>query len=484
MLVLENKKNYIIRLPLLVGAIGILIALIFISDLLTPLGINSGVGYILVIFLGYWLPRSRYIFMIAAFCSLLVIAGYFFSPGLMAPEWSVITNRIFAIVSIIISAGFTARFRVLTKSHILNEKMLNATLTCATEAILVVNAEGDIIFINKSAKEIFGYEAYELLGKKIEILVPEAIREKHVQYRQKYMEHPKARPMGAGLDLKAVSKNGATFPVEISLSHFRVNGELFVTCFVMDISRRKIAEKELKQTNEELIETNRQLKITNSDKEQFLYATSHEMQEPIRMISSYAQLLEKKFSAELDSEKKNYLDIINKEARRMKDLLVAVSEFIKINVRENVNETVDCNVVINEALKQLKGELIQSNAQVKVENELPVLKGNKEQLLQLFIELIDNAIKFKSELPPLIRISSRDKENEWEICVQDNGISLDPKYADKIFKIFKKLHGNNEYEGPGIGLAIAHKVIFQHGGQIWYESVPGKGTTFHFTIKK
>lgn len=469
---------------LLHAGIVVLTLFLFIVDLLTPLGITSGVGYILVTFLGYWLAKNRYIFLLAAICCILVIAGYFFSPGSIAPAWSVLANRILSIILIIISAGFTARFRSLTINHKLNEKMLNATLTCATEAIIVVNEHGEIVFINKSAKDIFGYAEYELLGKKIEILVPQAIRGKHIKYREQYMLHPKARPMGSGLDLKAVRKDGTSFPVEISLSHFKLNNQLFVTSFVTDISRRKLAEEELKHSNSELEESNKMLKLVNADLEQFVDATSHELQEPLRMISNYTKLIEIHCDNKHDGDTRKYAKYVTDEAKRMKQLIVSVQQYINISKKEEKTQSIDCNLLLKSAIKELHEEIQKTGALIKIPAPLPFINGRKEQLLHLFEVLIDNSIKFKSEKPPEITISVIEHDKEWQFQVQDNGISIDPQYHDKLFKIFKKLHTNQDYKGPGIGLAIAKKVVDYHGGKIWFESEPEKGTTFKFTIRK
>lgn len=468
-----------LKLFILITGLGI-----FYIDTVTSLGITSGSAFTICIFMCYWVKESKAVFVVAIICCILILAGYTISPEAVFSSTVVVFNRTFSVFSVLLSAVFTYKFRITTLKHLENGHELRATLESASESILIINREGKIIYTNERTREIFGYAQDELIGSNIEILVPPELRDKHLLLREQFAQNPSIWHNGSGKNFEAVRKNNSRFPVQINLGYFNTHKGFFVTCFITDISLRKSAEDALHNTNLELQETNQRLKILNADIEQFLYATSHEMQEPIRMIASYAQMLEKKYPDKLDLDKKEYRNIIRKEARRMKQLLVAVSEYISLNVDADYTQTVNCTKVLQEVQGLLKQEIEESGAQIKIVNELPIVHGNRFQLIKLFSELIENAIKFRSSALPLILISWKENPDEYQFTIKDNGTSLDQKYEDYVFKIFKKLNVYEENHGPGIGLAIAYKIVTQHGGKIWYDSNLGEGTTFYFTLRK
>ena len=244
----------------------------------------------------------------------------------------------------------------------------------------------------------------------------------------------------------------------------------------MDITERKNAEEQLRKNAEAL-------RASNIELERFAYVASHDLQEPLRMVSSFLGLLTKKYNDTLDEEGLRYIRFAVDGAERMKRLILDLLLFSRL---ENQNETmapVDCNEVMNEVIENLHTAISESDAIIRM-NHLPVFKGNKSQILQLFQNLVSNAIKYHNEKSLTIEISCEEKENHWKFCVKDNGIGIDRKYFDKIFVIFQQLHNKDEYAGTGIGLTVAKKIVQRHGGSIWVESEPGKGSSFFFTIAK
>jgi PAS domain S-box-containing protein len=253
-----------------------------------------------------------------------------------------------------------------------------------------------------------------------------------------------------------------------------------------DITERKRAEEELSHYREHLEElvTQRtdELSRSNRDLEQFAYAASHDLQEPLRMISGYLQLLSDRYKGQLDEKADKYIDYSVDGAARMSVLIRDLLDYSRVNTRGEELRNVDCNKAFQSAMRNLDTAIKESGAAI-THDSLPVLSADQTQLAQLFQNLVGNAIKFRSpERPPQIHVSVRKDQTHWIFRVQDNGIGFEQQYEDKIFMIFQRLHGRGQYPGTGIGLAICKRIIERHGGKIWADSEPDKGTSFFFTI--
>ena len=237
----------------------------------------------------------------------------------------------------------------------------------------------------------------------------------------------------------------------------------------------RVLNKRLEQHSQDLIRINEEL-------EKFAYVASHDMQEPLRTIISYIQLLQSKYKDKLDEEGNEFMDFVVDASLRMRNIIIDLLEYSRIN-RNDTYELVDCNKVLKEVLENMDNSIQYNKATIHAD-PLPTIKATYNQMIQLFQNLISNAIKFKSERPLQINISAKTTENGYLFSIQDNGIGMEQKYSDKIFQIFQRLHSTKQYPGTGIGLAICLKIIQRHEGKIWMESEPNKGTTFFFTIKK
>jgi PAS domain S-box-containing protein len=243
-----------------------------------------------------------------------------------------------------------------------------------------------------------------------------------------------------------------------------------------DITERKQQELELKKLNDELFNSNREL-------ERFAYIASHDLQEPLRMVSSFLQLLKKKYGDQLDEAADQYINFAVDGADRMKQLILDLLEYSRIGTNKEVVISTDVNETINEVLKDLGNKILESNALITVQ-PMPVISANKTQLRQLIQNLVGNALKYNKSSPPEIEIGAEGRSDSWQFFVKDNGIGIDPKHFDKVFEIFKRLHNKSEFSGTGLGLAICKKIVERHDGKIWVESKPGTGSTFFFTIRK
>jgi len=243
----------------------------------------------------------------------------------------------------------------------------------------------------------------------------------------------------------------------------------------IDVTEHKQAEEKLKQLAEKLAQSNKEL-------EQFAYVASHDLQEPLRMVASYIQLLQRRYKAKLTAEADEFINYAVDGVVRMKALINDLLIYSRVNTKDFPPETVDCNKIVEQTLSNLKAAIDESKATVNVET-LPTVNANSLQISQLFQNLMSNAIKFRKEgVAPVVNITAKHAGNEWLFTVSDNGIGIEKEFTDKIFEIFQRLHSHNEYPGTGIGLAVCKKIVEKLGGHLWVESEPGVGSSFNFTI--
>jgi len=254
------------------------------------------------------------------------------------------------------------------------------------------------------------------------------------------------------------------------------NGEAYrMVGACSDITERKRAEEELHRLSEDLLRSNKEL-------EQFAYVASHDLQEPLRMVSSYTQLLASRYQGRLDQDADDFINYAVDGATRMQRLIQDLLTYSRVTTRGSPFLPLDLQEALGEALANLHTAIIESSALV-TNGELPTVNADRTQLVQVFQNLVGNAIKFrKQDEPPRVHVSAARSGNEWIIAVKDNGIGIDPQYFPRLFVIFQRLHGKQDYPGTGIGLAICQRIVERHGGRIWVESDPGEGATFRFTM--
>jgi len=243
---------------------------------------------------------------------------------------------------------------------------------------------------------------------------------------------------------------------------------------VQDISERKKAAQTLQRAMENLERSNREL-------EQFAYVASHDLQEPLRMISSFLQLLEQKETGRLDLESREYIGYARNGSHRLQNLINDLLAFSRLESRGKPLRPTNLREALNEALKNLHQMIEESGATV-TSGDLPTLPADHGQMVQLFQNLISNAIKFRGKDPPRIQVHATPDGDSWTFAVRDNGIGIEERYFPKIFQIFQRLHARGQYPGTGIGLALCQRIVSRHGGKIWVESIPGSGSIFHFTL--
>lgn len=371
---------------------------------------------------------------------------------------------------------FFRRFRARRRltENAASADVLSACFEAAPQAILVVSREGRIVLANARTEEMFGYFRAEILGRELEMLLPHGFRAVHADHRCDYFVHPRGRPMGSGMGPAGRRKDGSEFPVEIGLAYVNTQNGPLAFGMVSDITERKKAADELQRVNEEL-------RRFSADVEQFAHVASHDLQEPLRMVTNYLQLIERRYNDLLDDDGREFIRYAVDGAVRMKALIADLLDFSRAGTGAAHFVRVATLDIVQDALANLKAAIDESHAQISLD-PLPSVVVDPILFTQVFQNLIANAIKFQRDSCPKIHISASRQGREWIFSIRDNGIGIEARHLDRIFRIFERLHSSQEYSGSGIGLAITRKIVERHGGRIWAESQPGIGSTFSFSI--
>ena len=362
---------------------------------------------------------------------------------------------------------------------------LKAIFESAIDGIITIDERGVVESMNPAAARLFGYEPAEVVGRSINLLMPEPDRSRHDSYVQNYHRTGVGKIIGIGREVTGLRKDGTEFPFHLSISEVQLPGRKIFTGFIHDITELKMSEEKLRRYAAELERSNREL-------QDFAYVSSHDLQEPLRKIQAFGDRLKSKEGEKLSDQGRDYLDRMLNAASRMQNLINDLLTFSRITTKAQAFTRVRLGQVVREVLSDLEVAIEQSGARVDVE-PLPDIEAEPTQLRQLFQNLIANAIKFrKADEAPRIRVYARGIQRRAhlkgtpgdevvEIHVEDNGIGFDEKYLDRIFNVFQRLEGQ-KYQGSGIGLAICRKIAIRHGGDITARSRPGKGADFIVTL--
>jgi PAS domain S-box-containing protein len=341
------------------------------------------------------------------------------------------------------------------------------------DLIFRVNKDLKCIYINSTITEFTDIPSEFFIGKTIdEFGFPEKYT---LSFKQDYIKIFQTAEK-QNIEYKLPTSKGYRYFYATNVPEFNSKGEMqTVLSVVRDITDRKQAEEQLKETISELERSNQEL-------QQFAYITSHDLQEPLRTIASFTQLLEMRYKGKFDSDADEFMNYTVDASIRMKEMIQGLLEYSQIGTQEEKFSEFNSEEALNNALSNLHSAIEECHADV-TNDKLPIIIADKDQISRVFQNLIGNALKFRREgVRPKIFISAQKRDNEFVFSVNDNGIGIEKQYSDRIFEIFKRLHTIDEYRGAGIGLAIVKRVIDRHGGRIWVESSFGEGSTFYFTI--
>ncbi len=340
-----------------------------------------------------------------------------------------------------------------------NRSLLEASL----DPLVTISPEGKITDVNMATENVTGFSRSDLIGTDFADYFTD-LEKARSGYQQVFRD-------GSVKDYELAirHKNGRVTPVTYNASLYRDEQGKVVGIFAAarDISDRKLAEEDLIRSNQDL--------------QQFAYVASHDLQEPLRNVAGCLQLLEKKYKNRLDSDADQYIFYAVESSVRMKALIQDLLAYSRVGTRGKPSEPTDCELILGETLKNLSSAIAETGAEI-THDPLPTVFADETQLLQVFQNLVGNALKFRKECPPQVHISAVKNKNDWVFSVKDNGIGIETRHLDRIFAIFQRLHKRSKYDGTGMGLAIVKKVVERHRGQIWVESELGVGTTFYFSI--
>jgi PAS domain S-box-containing protein len=356
------------------------------------------------------------------------------------------------------------------------EARFRATIEAAPIAMVMIDESGRILLVNAELERVFGYAREELLDREIEVLIPARLRSSHPHLRDQFFGSPEARRMGVGRTLFGLRKDGSDFPVEIGLNPVDTDEGQFVLAAIMDVTeQRERAEAALRQANEALMRSNLELN-------RFASVASHDLQTPLRNVASFVQLLQSTYQDQLDARANDWIRRIVESVKQLQALIRDLLEYSRIDSQIHPFERVPLDEVFEHVISLLGAPELESGAEI-TSGKLPTVMGDRSQLVQLLLNLIDNGLKYSGAEATRIHVScERRSDEEWLFAVHDNGIGIAEGHQEQIFEIFTRLQDQRQYPGSGIGLAICRRVVDRHGGRIWVESDLGQGSVFYFTI--
>lgn len=478
---MEIKKLTKSQIVLIILFSGIIIA----TDIYFDIQVDSGLLFVAIIISTLWMPSSKYAMWAGIISTFIIGLDFMISEHLNFLALNHLNHSLVLSLFLVWTSAFLImRYKSKEKEIVQKEHTLKAFFNASREGILISNKEGVIEMANNRALEIFGYKYDELIGKKIEILVPDRVKNIHKDFRKQYIINPHKRMLSNKFNFTGIRKNRDEIPIELTLNYYEKDDNIYVMVIIEDLTSLKSAEDQLKQAYAELKKSTIKIKRSNTELEHFAYVASHDLQEPLRMITSYSKLLKDGYHDKFDQNGREFLNFIIDGTERMKELINGLLDYSRLNTSEQGFEMVNMNNMIEQVLDNLSESIKDTGAEIEV-HELPSMTGDRIQLIRLFQNLIQNAIKFRRDTQsPKITVETEERSDEWIFSVIDNGIGIREKHKKRIFMIFQRLHLDDEYMGTGMGLAICKKIVERHGGNIWVESKVGRGSSFKFSIPK
>ena len=363
-----------------------------------------------------------------------------------------------------------------------SEARFRDLLESAPDAVIITDEQGRVRLANAEAERLFGYRREELIGQDVEMLMPQRYRAAHVGHRQGYVRAARTRPMGAGLELYGLRKDGSEFPVAISLSPTRTDDGKAVFCSVRDITGQRAADNKIQDLNRRLELDNAELEAVNKELEAFSYSVSHDLRAPLRAIDGFSQALVEDAGPLLKPEHHSHLNRVRQAAQRMGLLIDDLIKLARVTRTDVKIDDVDLSEIAQTLAINLQDSAPERQAEFVIAPDLQA-RGDPRLVQVALDNLLSNSWKFTApRTPARIEFGKSVANGKPAFFVRDNGVGFDMNHAGKMFGAFQRFHDVREFAGTGIGLATAQRIIHKHGGRIWAESQPGEGATFYFTL--
>jgi PAS domain S-box-containing protein len=373
-----------------------------------------------------------------------------------------------------------------------NPGQLDAILDTAVDAIITIDQQGMVESYNRSAQRIFGYEAKEVIGQNVRMLMPEPFQSEHDGYLSNYLRTGEKKIIGIGREVEGKRKDQSLIPMELAVSSFHLNGEPKFAGIMRDITERKEAEEALALKVKELQESNDAL-------DEFVYIASHDLKEPLRGISNFSSFLMEDYQDKLDEDGRHKLHTLVNLAGRMESLIENLRYYSRVGRQKLAMNSCSLDEVLDDVLVNMQTAISESGIEVRRIGKLPTVNCDSVRIGEVFLNLISNAIKYNESTEKWIEIGCLEEgavklpakadgngnphAAETVIYARDNGIGIRERHLETIFKIFKRLHAREKFGGgSGIGLSIVKRIVERHGGLIWLTSEPGAGTTFYLSL--
>jgi len=362
------------------------------------------------------------------------------------------------------------------------EEKFHGLFESAPDAVILSDSGGQIVLVNAQTEKSFGYARGELIGQSIDMLIPERFHDRHHHHRAGYIAAPRTRMMDMGLELFARRKNGSEFPVDISLSPITTEDGVLVVSEIRDITQRQEVENQIRDLNKHLQQRAVELETVNQELEAFSYSVSHDLRAPLRAVDGFSRLLEQEYCERLDAEGLRLLTVVRDNSRKMGALIDDLLTFSRLGRKPVEEITFDMHSLVKEALSDALTGIETGQPEVEVKS-LPNARADRALLKQVWLNLLSNAVKYSGKsTQPRITVGGRIDGDECVYHVQDNGVGFDMRYYDKLFGVFQRLHGPEQFPGTGVGLAIVKRVVVKHGGRVWAEGKPNEGASFFFSL--
>jgi PAS domain S-box-containing protein len=458
---------------------------VLLADIATPRGVAIGIAYVPLVFCSLWFTRPHTTVVLAIIGCVLCVVALIAKPADNIATWIVVANRALAIGAIIFVAFLVYLRRrsewILAQSR----SRLKAVVDHAVDGLITISEKGIIEHFNPACERLFGYEAEEVIGRNISMLMPEPDRGRHDGYLARYLATGEARIIGTpGREVVAMRKNGTVFPMDLSVSAFHFEDGRHFSGIVRDITARKKAETDLLRYTHALERSNKEL-------DDFAYVASHDLKEPLRGLSSHAQFLEEDYEDRLDEGATKRLHRMRYLSQRMEHLVNDLLYFSRLGRQEMAILPTDLNAVMSDITSMMEATLEEENATIRIAKPLPEVVCDRARVTEVFRNLITNAVKYNNKDEKIVEVGwlpemrTRSGIERQVFYVKDNGIGIEEQFFEDVFRMFKRLNVEDDTrKGDGVGLAFVRKIIERHGGRIWIESTPGEGTTFYFTLNQ